>query len=182
MKRSRGARNGWKHMEGQLKLFYGYLAGELMYIEKPPKSMDRKWRGREAFQAQAEARRERADRLQEALPQLLHVIQFLDPEWLPEMAKLVAPYKDRGAAPPVGWVEAAFSVLREADRHLSIGEVVKEIADRYDEVDLTPVGARQKAALAVSASLLDTYRHLLVEHPDGRKWALAGRAALFTDG
>lgn len=83
-------------------------------------------------------------------------------------------------APPLGWAEAALNVLRDAVDYLSVSEIVDEIAERHDEVDLSVVGARQNAQIAVSATLLKTYRQLLVEDPRGNRWALTSRAASFS--
>lgn len=181
MKTTRGARNGWKHMAEQLKLFYGRWAGELAWIENPPKSMGRKWRGRDEFAAAAAEREQRAEAIREALPHILYVIQLVDPAWRAEMAKLVRPHRQREPAPPVGWPEATMMVLRGATDYMQVTQIVDEIANTYDEVDLTPVGARTKAALAVSGSLLRTYRHLLIEDPEGGGWALTSRVPSFSN-
>lgn len=173
----RGVQTGWKGLVHQLKGFYGRWAGELRYIENPPKSMGRKWRGRDAFEAAADERLQRAEHLREALPHIEYVIRLIEPEWRPEMAKLVRPSRGMGQRPPIGWAEAGLNVLEEATGYMTVGEMVEEIADRYDEVDLAPVGARQNAAIALSATLLRTYRHLLVSDGDGG-WALAKRVGV----
>ncbi len=180
MERSRGSRNGWKWMAQGLKVLYGRWVGELDWIENPPKSMRRKWRGRDAFLEGADDRARRAEQIKDALPHILYVIRLLDPDWGPEMAKPVRPRKAPMPAPPLGWAEAALNVLRDAADYLSVSEIVDEIAERHDEVDLSVVGARQNAQIAVSATLLKSYRRLLVEDPRGNRWALASRVASFS--
>ena len=115
------------------------------------------------------------------LPHLVCVIKLLDDQWAPEMAKLVRPKKAWGIVPAIGWAEAALRVLREAEDYLSVSEMLDAIVEEHDEVDLAEVGARQGACLAISRTLLQQYRHLLVADPEGGRWALASRVAQFND-
>lgn len=144
MQRSRGSRNGWKWLGHGLQSLYGHLAGELHWIENPPKSMMLKWRGRDGFLAGTEEREARAQQIREVLPHLVCVIKLLDDQWAPEMAKLVRPKKAWGIVPAIGWAEAALRVLREAEDYLSVSEMLDAIVEEHDEVDLAEVGARRR--------------------------------------
>ena len=172
----RGLRTGFPQLQKQLKGVYGRWAGELHVIENPPKSLKRAWRGRDAYEARAPERARRADEIREALPHLAYVIKMFDPDWRTEDAELVRPKAevDPGPGPSVGWVSAAISVLREADRYLSIAEIVEEIADRWDYDD-SSVTARQRGHTAVTKGLQSRVREGIVVRDDGEpaRYALA---------
>ena len=168
-------RNSGLQLSKQLKLLYGRWAGELRWIENPPKLRQRAWRGGETFAAEAVERDARAERIREALPHITYVIQLVEPDWNPETAKLVRPSRGWAKGPPQGWVEAGYEVLRSADCFVTMAEIVEEVAERYD-LDLSEGPAYAQAYTAVSNSLLQNYRENLVSdgaQPPG--WALKSR-------
>ena len=179
MASSRGQRTGWKWLVNNLQVLYGQHLGELDRIENPPKSMQRKWRGRDAYNEGAATREARAQQIREALPHMAYVIKMLDPEWVEEAATVIRPKRAARPAPSIGWPEAVLRVLRDADDYLSVSNILDEIVAPHDDLDLSPVGARQDASIAVSGVLTKTYRHLLVHDEDRRRWALASLAPSF---
>ena len=134
---------GFEKLQLRLKIIYGRLVGEMEGIENPPRSMDRAWRGREAFQAATSEREARAERIKAALPHMEQVIRLFDPDWRPEMAKVVKPSRPKLPGPEGGWVTAAMEVLHDADAYLSGAEIVEEIARRHD-LDISTVAQRQR--------------------------------------
>ena len=151
---------GFEKLQLRLKIIYGRLVGEVKGIENPPRSMDRAWRGREAFQAATSEREARAERIKAALPHMEQVIRLFDPDWRPEMAKVVKPSRPKLPGPEGGWVTAAMEVLHDADAYLSGAEIVEEIARRHD-LDISTVAQRQRAHTAVTGPLNRQHSHLL---------------------
>lgn len=174
-------KNGGQQLAKQLKKLYGRWAGELQWIENPPKLRQRAWRGGEDFAAQAAERKARAERIREALPHITYVIQLVEPEWNPETATLVRPSRGWTKGPPHGWIEAAYEVLRRADHFVTMREIVEEVAERYD-LDVSAGPAYAQAYTAVSNSLMQNYQENLVSdgaQPPG--WALKSRGLVPDD-
>ena len=163
-----------KIARGALKKLYQRYLGELARIEAPPKSMNRKWRGRDEYLEAAPARAARADQIREALPHLAYVIRIFDPTWDPLTAKPIQPSRrhDDRPRPSIGWSRAALMVLREADEPLTIAEIVSVICDRYD-IDISTVEESQRCHTAVNNPLMATYKHQLVANGgQPARWSL----------
>lgn len=170
----RGLKNGCKQLIAQLNGLYGRTAGELLWLETPPKSMNRAWRGRDAFEAESELRAERLALLRDLVPQIEAVLRYLDADWSPADAKIVKPHRSqKGKVPSVGWTEAAFEVLRQSAEPLSIAEIASLVCQHYD-ISFETVAQTQRAHTAINNALVNRNRHLLISD-DGApaRWRLA---------
>ncbi len=143
-----------------LKSLYGRWLGELAWIESPPKTMGRTSRNRDKFTEEAALRAERAEEIKRGLPQIAYVIQLFDPDWRPEMEKVVRPSAKNEKGPPQGWTAAALDVLRDANQAFTIAEIVEQICEKY-ELELSTVAVRQKRHTAINNSLRRTYDSLI---------------------
>jgi len=167
-------------VEFALKKLYGRLAGELAWIEKPPKTMARKSRGREKFLAEASLRAARAEEIREALPHVHYVIGLYDPEWSPGEFEPIRPKAEWGRPVGPSFTGTALDVLREAERPLEISEIAARVAERLG-IDLPDSNARQMRHTSVFQGLKRTYSDLLV-HDGGspQRWALKSRGLITT--
>lgn len=155
------------------KLYRRYL-GELLWLEAPPKSMNRKWRGGREFLEDAPTRAARADHIREALPHIAFVIGIYEPTWHAASAEPIQPSVSHSARPrpPTGWTGAALAVLKDSDEALTIAEIVAVICERYD-IDISTVAERQRCHTAVNNPLMRRHRHLLVCHDTTpARWSL----------
>ena len=157
-----------------LQAYYGRLLGELSWIEAPPKTMNRRSRRRDEFEASEPERLARAERIRDDLPHVLHVIRMLEPEWQPEAAKAVRPSKGWKQAPPGGWIGAARRVLQEAEAFLTIADIVEEVAAIYD-IDISDVADRQALHTAINNSLMRRRDILVSDGGSPAAWALASK-------
>jgi len=165
-------------IEVAMKRLYGRLAGELAWIENPPKTMARKSRDRETFLAEAPIRAARAEEITAALPHVAYVIGLYDPAWSPEETKPIRPKADWNRPAGQNITASAMDVLREAERPLEISEIVARIAMRGD-FELTDLHVRQRLHTGVYHGLNRTYRRALV-HDGGspQRWALRNRGLI----
>lgn len=171
-----GKKNSGKQLTSHLRQLYARLGGELRWIENPPQLRLKKWRGGEAFAAEAEEREARAKEIREALPHIVYVIQMFDPGWRPEQEKLIRPLRRGPNRPPPGWADAAFEILREADDWLTVRDMLDRIVERYDlSVDDGP--AHVQAYGAINAALQRATRGLVNDGGQPPRWALRSRRA-----
>lgn len=169
-----GRKNSGTQLLGHLKTVYARLGGELRWIENPPKLRTKKWRGGEAFAAEAGDREARAEQLREAIPHIVYVIRMFEPEWNPEQQKLIRPLRRGPNRPPHGWADAAFDVLREADDWLTVRDMLDQIVERHDlKVDDGP--AHVQAYGAINAALQRATRGLVNDGGQPPRWALRSR-------
>lgn|GEM_PF-647765 len=169
-----GRKNSGKQLTSHLKRLYGRLGGELRWIENPPKLRQKKWRGGEAFAAEAAECETRAEEIREALPHIVYVIQMFDPEWAPEQEKLIRPLRRGPNRPPHGWADAAFDVLREDGDWLTVREMLDRVVERHDlSVDDGP--AYVQAYGAINAALKRAQRGLVKDGGQPPRWALKSR-------
>ena len=169
-----GRKNSGKQLTSHLKRLYGRLGGELRWIENPPKLRQKKWRGGEAFAAEAAERETRAEEIREALPHIVFVIQMFDPEWDPDQEKLIRPLRRGPNRPPHGWADAAYDVLRENGDWLTVREMLDRVVERHDlSVDDGP--AYVQAYGAINAALQRAKRGLVNDGGQPPRWALKAR-------
>lgn len=169
-----GRKNSGKQLTGHLKTLYARLGGELRWIENPPKLRQRKWRGGDAFVAQAGEREARAEDIRQALPHVIYVIQMFEPDWDPEQEELIRPLRRGPNRPPQGWADAAFDVLRGADDWLTVREMLDRIVERHDlSIDDGP--AHVQAYGAINAALQRATRGLVNDGGQPPRWALRSR-------
>jgi hypothetical protein len=158
-----------------LKRLYRRLLGELAWIEEPPKTMARKSRDRDKFEAAQPARTVRACEIREDLPHVAHVVRLYDPTWDPTTAKPIRPHARHAATPKPkgGWALATLAALRETDDDLTVAEIVMAICDRHD-IENKSVSDRQRCHTAVNNALVTKRRQGFVEKLDGRpsRWSL----------
>lgn len=169
-----GRKNSGKQLTSHLKRLYGRLGGELHWIENPPKLRQKKWRGGEAFAAEAGERETRAKEIREALPHIVYVIQMFDPEWDPDQEKLIRPLRRGPNRPPQGWADAAYDVLRETGEWLTVREILDHVAERHDlSIDDGP--AHVQAYGAINAALQRAQQGLVNDGGLPPRWALKSR-------
>lgn len=166
-----------------LKAEYGRLLGRLRWLEKPPKTMSRKWRGGQAFQAQEPLRREEAARLTEALLHLGYVIRLAEADWDDATVKIVRPNSGWSRAASRSFVEEAWRVLDDEVHYITMSEIADEVAGRLS-ISMDDVASRQRLHTTINNGLM-ARRDLL--HDDGgtpRAWALARKVneARLSDG
>ena len=169
-----GKKNSGKQLTSHLRQLYARLGGELRWIENPPKLRQKKWRGGEAFAAEAGGRETRAEEIREALPHIVYVIQMFDPEWDPAREKLIRPLRRGPNRPPHGWADAAYDVLRETGDWLTVREMLDRVVERHDlSVDDGP--AYVQAYGAINAALQRAQRGLVNDGAQPPRWALKSR-------
>ncbi|HEX3918685.1 MAG TPA: hypothetical protein VHW60_15215 [Caulobacteraceae bacterium] len=121
-------------------------------IENPAKSKTRAWRGRDRFLAEADQRAARAEEIKLGLPQIEFVIRIYDPDWDRSTAKIVKPHNQTDKNPHGTWTATALDILREADRPLTIAEIVQQSCEVLDET-LASVSERQRRHTAINNTL-----------------------------
>ena len=169
-----GKKNSGRQLTSHLRQLYARLGGELRWIENPPQLRLKKWRGGEAFAAEAEEREARANEIREALPHIVYVIQMFDPEWRPEQEKLIRPLRRGPNRPPHGWADSAFDVLRQADEWLTVREILDRIVERY-ELEVHDGPAHVQAYGAINAALVRATSGLVNDGSQPPRWALKSR-------
>lgn len=149
-------------LQEALKRHYRKLIGELLRLERPPKYETRLLPDRIRYQAEEAERLRRRDEIHEGLPHLAHVVRMFDPQWQEADAKPIRPRAPRtGLLASNTFAGAAMDILRDAEDGYTIGELVKEIAGRYD-IDVGTSDAYQKVHTAVNNGLKTTYRNYVV--------------------
>ena len=174
MKTNTGPRRHNPVIDSLKKLYRRHL-GELAWIEAPPKTMARKSRDRDSFEAATPDRARRAVEIRGDLPHLAHVIRIYDPEWDEAAARPIRPKAKNKATPKPqqGWALAALTVLRDAAEPLTMADVVSIICDKYD-IAADTVFERQRFHTAVNNALRrNRHNRLLIKH-EGQptRWSL----------
>lgn len=150
---------------------YRRLLGELNWIEAPPKTMERAWRGGRAFKEGALERAERAIEIREHLVHIAYVIRLYIPDWDSATAEPIRPHSKQSVAPPGGWGEATLDVLRETEEPLAISEIIAAICERY-EIDYSSVKLREQYRPVINGVLKRLSGVVVADESEPRRWAL----------
>jgi hypothetical protein len=141
---------------GALIKLYRQRLGTIAWLEGPPKSMSRSWRGGDDFAGNESARLEQAEELKRDLHHILHVINIYLPQWDPATVRPIRPKSAWEARPPGGWTRAAMATLRECCEPLTIADIVAAICERHD-IELATVAERARVHTAVNNGLKRTH-------------------------
>ncbi len=136
-----------------LKRYYARLLGRRQRLLAPPKYETRLVPDRERYAVEEPERLREIEQITADLPHVEYVIRMLDPKWDEKDVKPIRPH-NRGPAPlPSTTIAgAAMDALRETGQPLTMGEITRLVAERYD-VDISTSDTYQRLHTAVNNGL-----------------------------